>query len=126
MKIVYPFQTFSLSLSLAALLVGCGGGGGSTSTISSTTSTTYSISGTVPGTLIEAYCEDGSFYNTSSTNNGTSKHPFSLEIPSDLNCKLVMITNETAANPADYIITPIEFESDTNVGTYLTIDKILI
>jgi hypothetical protein len=123
MKIVYPFQTFSLSLSLAALLVGCGGGGGSTSTISSTTSTTYSISGTVPGTLIEAYCEDGSFYNTSSTNNGTSKHPFSLEIPSDLNCKLVMITNETAANPADYIITPIEFESDTNVGTYLTIDK---
>lgn len=123
MKIVYPFQTFSLSLSLAALLVGCGGGGGSTSTISSTTSTTYSISGTVPGTLIEAYCEDGSFYNTSSTNNGTSNHPFSLEIPSGLNCKLVMITNETAANPADYIITPIEFESDTNVGTYLTIDK---
>ena len=118
MKKLYSFQTLGLSLSLATLLVGCGGGGGSSSTTSS-----YSISGTVPGTLIEAYCEDGSFYSTSSTDNGTSEHPFSLSIPSGLNCKLVMITNETAVNPADYIITPIELESDSNIGTYLTIDK---
>lgn len=34
-----------------------------------------------------------------------------------------MITNETATNPADYIITPIELESDSSIGTYLTIDK---
>lgn len=127
MKKVYSLQTLGLSLSLAALLVGCGGGGGATST-SGTDSTssidsTYTISGTVPGTLIEAYCEDGSFYSTSSTDNGTNEHPFSLNLPSGLNCKLVMITNETATNPADYIITPIEFESDANIGTYLTVDK---
>lgn len=120
MKKVYSLQTLGLSLSLATFLLGCGGGG-TTSTLPTTS--TFSISGTVPGTLIEAYCEDGSFYSTTSTNNGTSEHPFSLTIPSALNCKLVMITNETATNPADYIITPIELESDASVGTYLTIDK---
>lgn len=124
MKKVYSLQTLGWSLSLATFLVGCGGGGGTTSTTStSTTDSTYSISGTVPGTLIEAYCEDGSFYSTTSTNNGTNEHPFSFNIPSGLNCKLVMITNETATNPADYIITPIELESDAKVGTYLTVDK---
>lgn len=80
MKKVYSLPILGLSLSLAAFLVGCGGGGGSSTTTSSTTTPlTYSISGTVPGTLIEAYCEDGSFYNTTSTNNGTSKHPFHLK-----------------------------------------------
>lgn len=124
MKKVYSLQTLGLSLPLVALLIGCGGGGGGSSTTTTTaTPITYTIAGTVPGTLIEAYCEDGSFYNTTSTNNGTNFHPFSLEIPVNLSCKLVMITNETATNPADYIITPIEFESDSNVGTYLTIDK---
>lgn len=34
-----------------------------------------------------------------------------------------MITNETASDPADYIITPIEIESDGLTGTYLKIDK---
>lgn len=114
-----------VSLGVTTFLIGCGGGGGGTASVSNTsqTPTTYSISGTVPGTIIEAYCNDGSSYSTTSTNNGTSKHPFTLNIPTNLDCKLVMITNETAANPADYIITPIEIESDSKIGTYLKIDK---
>ena len=120
MKKINSLQTISLSLSLATFIVGCGGGGGGTTT---TSPSTYSISGTVPGTVIEAYCEDGSFYTVNSTDNNTNKHPFSLNIPNGLNCKLVMITNETASNPADYIITPIEIEADGQSSTYLTIDK---
>ena len=120
MKKINSLQTISLSLSLATFIVGCGGGGGGTTT---TSPSTYSISGTVPRTVIEAYCEDGSFYTVNSTDNNTNKHPFSLNIPNGLNCKLVMITNETASNPADYIITPIEIEADGQSSTYLTIDK---
>jgi hypothetical protein len=120
MKKINSLQTIGLSLSLATFIVGCGGGGGGTTT---TSPSTYSISGTVPGTVIEAYCEDGSFYTVNSTDNNTNKHPFSLNIPNGLNCKLVMITNETASNPADYIITPIEIEADGQSSTYLTIDK---
>lgn len=113
--------TYSMSMVVASFFVGCGGGGGSSTT--TTSPTTYSISGTVPGTLIEAYCSDGSYYSTTSIDNGTSEHPFSLELPTNLECKLVMITNETASDPADYIITPIEIESDGSTGTYLKIDK---
>ncbi len=116
---------YLMSLSLASFLAGCGGGGGGTAETTNTPTqpSTYSIEGTVPGTIVEAYCNDGSSYSTTSTNNGTSKHPFSLSIPTNLECKLVMITNETAPNPADYIITPIEIESNSKIGTYLKIDK---
>lgn len=114
-----------MSLGVATFFIGCGGGGGGTASVSNTSQapSTYSVSGTVPGTIIEAYCNDGSSYSTTSTNNGTSKHPFTLNIPTNLDCKLVMITNETAANPADYIITPLEIESDSKIGTYLKINK---
>lgn len=120
--------SFFMCFGVATFLIGCGGGGGgsgtsSTPSPSTQTPTSYSITGTVPGTIIEAYCNDGSSYSTTSTNNGTSKHPFSLAIPTNLECKLVMITNETAPNPADYIITPIEIESNSKAGTYLKIDK---
>lgn len=111
----------AISISLSSFLIGCGGGGSGSSTTN--TPSTYSITGTVPGTIIEAYCSDGSSYSTTSTNNGTSEHPFTLNLPINLECKLVMITNETAANPADYIITPIEFESSSNLGTYIKLDK---
>lgn len=111
-----------MSIALSSFLTGCGGGGGGGSTTTPATPSTYSISGTVPGTIIEAYCSDGSFHSTTSTNNGTSEHPFTLPLPSNLECKLVMITNE-GANPADYIITPIEFESNSNSGTYIKMDK---
>ncbi|QOR61976.1 hypothetical protein ACM66Z_00335 [Sulfurovum sp. ST-21] len=103
------------SLKLAAItaaltLAGCGGG-------SSTTSTTQisKISGTVPGTLIEAFCSDGSYYSVKSTDNGTTEHPFELEIPSNLSCRLVMTTNED--DNATKVVTPIGIITTDGNGT---------
>jgi len=118
-----------IMISLTSLLagiffVGCGGGDSSTLVDGEETiPSTYTISGTVPGTIIEAYCSDGSYYSTTSNDNGTTKHPFFLLIPENRDCKLVMITNETDSNPANWIITPIEFEVNSSLGTYLSIDK---
>ena len=97
------------SLSAALLLTGCGGSDSNSEadkTIS--TSSTSIISGTVPGTFIETFCSDGSYSSTNSLNNGSSEHPFSLTIPSSLNCHLVMTTNKGETNQ---IITPIIIES---------------
>ena len=105
MTIRRPFMLTSLAAAL--LLAGCGGSGSSTS--STSVATTATITGTVPGTLIEAFCTDGSYYSTNSTDNGTSEHPFSLSIPAGVNCHLVMTTNEGQANQ---IITPISIQSN--------------
>ncbi len=86
-------KTTSLKLSALAagfILAGCGGGSSSTTTIPQTSK----ISGTVPGTLIEAFCEDGSYYKVKSTENNTDEHPFEIEIPRTMSCSLVMTTNE--------------------------------
>ncbi len=63
------------------------------------------LEGTVPGTLIEVFCIDGSYYKTNSTQDGTDKHPFSIQIPKNLNCHLVMSTNED--NISKKVINPI-------------------
>ncbi len=110
-------KTTSLKLSALAagfILAGCGGGS------SSTTSTTQTskISGTVPGTLIEAFCADGSYYKVTSTDNNTNEHPFEIEIPSTVSCSLVMTTNEN--DEAKKVITQIGvITSDAN-GTVFT------
>lgn len=100
----------------------------STVTTSTTTSTptAYSISGTVPGTLIEAICKDGSKYSVYSTDDNTSEHPFTLTIPKDLNCKLIMTTNEKDTNASNHIVTALSFNDlnssyfalsgDTDIG----------
>ena len=113
---------YSLSFIFASLFTGCGGGGGGDSSSTSQT-TTYSISGTVPGTIVEAFCNDGSYYSTTSINNGTNMHPFSLNLPTNLDCKIIMITNETDLDKRNWIITPIRLEANGNSGTYVTINK---
>lgn len=100
----------SIVLSLAAaslLIVGCGGSS-STEPISSA-----SISGTVPGTLIEAFCDNGYYVKVASTHNDTSQHPFEIEVPTNTNCRLVMTTNEN--DPANRIITPIGFTNGSTI-----------
>jgi hypothetical protein len=101
-----------LAASIGALLTACGGGGGGGSSIvTPAPSTTFTLSGTVPGTFIEAFCDDGSYYNTTSDDSvAGSEHPFELELPNNLVCRLVMTTNENTANP---VITHIGFV-DTN------------
>lgn len=84
-------KTTSLKLSVlvsALILVGC------SSSKSTTTDTLSTISGSVPGTLIEAFCTDGSYYKVNSKDNNTAEHPFEIKIPKSVSCSLVMTTNE--------------------------------
>ena len=108
----------SLKLSALAagfILAGCGGGGSSTT---SSTAQTSKISGTVPGTLIEAFCVDGSYYKVTSTQNDTNEHPFEIEIPSTVSCSLVMTTNED--DPVNKVVTQIGMITSDANGTLFT------
>lgn len=98
-------------ISVAILLASCGGGGSSSTdtTTATTASTTSVVSGTVPGTLIEAFCADGTYYHVNSTDDGTSQHPFSISLPNNVDCRLVMTTNED--DPATRVITSIQINS---------------
>ena len=96
----------------AVLLASCGGGGSSSDTATDTTvssSTTSTVSGTVPGTLIEAFCADGSYHHVNSTDNGTDEHPFSIDLPNNIDCHLVMTTHED--DVPTRVISPIQINS---------------
>ena len=105
------------ALASALLLAGCGGGT-STADIATTTNTLSKISGTVPGTLIEAFCADGSYYQVKSTDNNTNEHPFEIEIPSTLSCSLVMTTNED--DNLTKVVTQIGMITSDSNGTLFT------
>ena len=100
-------KSILLSLVAIPLLVACGGGGGTTAATTTTTQTTKLI-GTVPGTKIEAFCDNGKYYTTKSNNNGTNRHPFELDLKKDSSCYLVMTMNED--NPAQRTITMLAFQ----------------
>jgi hypothetical protein len=107
---------FYLSLAAIPFIIGCGGGGSSDTTASAVT-----ISGTVPGTLIEAFCENGSYVRVTSNNNGTAEHPFSISVPQGINCRLVMTTNEN--DPENRVITPIGFINNGTQGVTISLNK---
>jgi len=92
----------SFIIASTLILTACGSGGGAT--------TTTKITGTVPGTLIEAYGDNGSYYSVESTKTTNGKHPFELEVPAGLGLRLVMITNE---GTADEVTSPIGFLDNT-------------
>ncbi len=103
-------------LFLIVLIAACGG---SSSDGGGTSSSTYSLTGTVPGTLIEAYCDDGSYYSVKSTDNGTDRHPFDLELPKNLSCRVVLITNEE--NETTKVVTSIKLtDKDGNTSIVFT------
>ncbi len=116
------FLASGCSISLCLLLAGCGGGD-SSSSASPTVSepSKRAVSGTVPGTLIEAFCQDGGYYSVTSTDDGTAKHPFYLELPSDANCKLIMTTNEKDPDVTKHIVTPILFNNGSTVSSYIQV-----
>ncbi len=115
-----------LSLIAIPFITGCGGTTDSTidpaasATVETATAETATISGTVPGTLIEAFCDDGTYVQVTSTQNGTNQHPFEISIPTNTNCRLVMTTNEN--DPANRVITPIGFINGTATGSTLTLN----
>ena len=111
-------QKMILTIGILPLFVACGGGSSSTT---STTTTTAKILGTVPGTLIEAFCDDGSYQQVSSTNNGTNEHPFTISVPTATNCNLVMTMYEN--NDSERIINNIGFDNGTQQGTALKTDN---
>lgn len=97
MKKFHKVTSGLVSTLLGLSLIGCGE--------NITTEPTAKVSGTVPGTLIEAFCEDGSYYSTTSVQNGTDQHPFEIEVPLNTDCRIVMTTNED--DPANKVVTPI-------------------
>ncbi len=106
------------SLAISALmagliLIGC-------NSTQSTQNDTSTVRGMVPGTLIEAFCADGSYYKVNSTKSGTIKHPFEIEIPRGVKCNFVMTTNEENNNTR--VITPISFKSGDVNGTFITVN----
>ncbi len=126
----FKFKFALLPLSAAVLaLSGCGGESTTDTaqtTIPSTTAS-YSITGAVPGTLIEAFCDDGSYYQTSSDINqpvtgpdGKTWHQFSLNLPVEVACQLVMTMNED--DPTNKTVTPIALA--TNTGTAVAIQAV--
>lgn len=113
-------KTTSLKLSALAsalILAGCGGSSTTDTAVTSTNSLSK-ISGTVPGTLIEAFCADGSYYKVKSTDNNTNEHPFEIEVPSTVSCSLVMTTNED--DEAKKVITQIGVITSGANGTLFT------
>lgn len=112
---------FRLTIVLSALLLAaCGGGGGSSSPSSSAAVGGASIGGTVPGTLIEAFGDNGSYYAVNSNDNATNRHPFRLDLPARVGFHLVMVTGE---GTPDEVITPIGFRDSTGrVNTRLMLN----
>ena len=122
MKRFYTVIGIALSLTMATLIIGCGGSStadtATADTAITTTDSLSKISGTVPGTLIEAFCADGSYYKVNSTDNNTDEHPFEIEIPSTVSCSLVMTTNEN--DNASRVVTQIGMITPTASGTLFT------
>ncbi len=98
---------FGLGLAASAVVIGCGGGGSSAATTGSTATAagTATLTGTVPGTFIEAFCDNGTYVSTNSVQNGTSQHPFALNVPTNTPCRLAMTTHEN--DPAQRVTSPV-------------------
>lgn len=101
---------------LAIIQSACDSGGGGSASLGGA-----SVSGTVPGTVIEAFGDNGSYYAVTSTNNGTAAHPFTLNAPAGVGFHMVMVTGE---GTPDKVVTPIGFrDSSGRVRTRLMLDN---
>ena len=107
-----------LSLVAIPFVIGCGGGDSIDTSVD--IDSLAKITGTVPGTLIEAFCDDGSYSQVSSTDNDTNEHPFEIEVPVNTNCRLVMTTNEN--DDLNRIITPIGFVNGDISGSTIVLN----
>jgi len=69
--------------------------------------------------LIEVFCKDGSYYKTDSINNGTSNHPFKLElavinvIPNQKAGSIIFTAGVNSGNWAS--VNPLSYESTIKI-----------
>ncbi len=102
-----------LSLAIAStFLAACGG-------VGTPGSTTASLFGTVPGTKIEAFCDNASYSVTHSdkTRGNTTtppQHPFSLTMPAGVGCHIVMTMNDSDPAVTD-VVQPLGFRNKAGV-----------
>lgn len=108
MKVIY----LTVAATIAVVLAGCGGGSSNDNRTNEHNGTDVALQGTVPGTLIEAFCDDNSYHKVNSVNNGTVKHPFNIKLPKGVPCRVVMTMNEN--DSTNKITTPIEFIKNGN------------
>ncbi len=106
---LFSWRISSLFIALALSSCGGGGGGDGGSVPSAAISSTATVSGTVPGTLIEAFGDNGSYYRTTSRDDGSLKHPFSLELPAGVGLRLVMTTGK---GNAEEVVSPLGFRDN--------------
>jgi hypothetical protein len=112
---MYQRRLISIAI-LAIIQSACGGSGGGGASF-----TGASVSGAVPGTMIEAFGDNGSYYATSSNDNGSAQHPFRLNVQPGVGFHLAMVTNE---GTPEEVVTPIGFrDSSGMVRTRLVLDK---
>lgn len=106
MKIIQPKPAKFFAAAFAALLLLAGCGSSSGLLADGGIIGTGSIIGTVPGTVIEAYGDNGEYFETFSENNNTDNHPFRLQVEAGLGLYLVMTINQ---GTPDEIVMPIAF-----------------
>ncbi len=82
------------------------------------------LTGTVPGTLIEAFCTDGSYYGVHSIDNNTTMHPFELTLPKQSQCRLIMSTHDE--NASIKVITPLAVITPEGSGTLFSTQSDLV
>ncbi len=106
-------------------VTGCGTGDNDvvtdTSNTSGATTGLYKLSGTVPGTIIEAFCENGYYQQVGSEQNGAAEHPFSISLPTNSRCQVVMTMNET--DVANKTVTPVGFSGNQIIGFAISAEK---
>ena len=117
----HKFPWLLAAIGAASLLSACGGGDDATvtSTTNTVPTTSAQLTGTVPGTLIQAFCSDGSSVSVASVQDGTTQHPFTLNLPYQTDCRIVMVTNEGTANQ---VITPLTFNGVSVINLQTSLD----
>ena len=111
MKTIY----FTSAMVAAFVLSACGGGS------SDSNRGEVTLNGTVPGTLIEAFCDDNSYSKVHSVENGTAEHPFSIKLPKSVPCRVYMTMNEN--DPTNKLTTPIVFKQGGKVARAIKLEK---